>query len=926
MKIVGAPAGSPSSIPPTVPSAAHRGRAFGAARPHPLSTPHGLGVSVFRPESALDDARDEFDILTRRVREHVESVLSVPRAAGNAARGRPVIDEFSLRIEHVLDDRVPLPVRVGRFELTGPMGVGGMGVVMEGRHEVTGQRVAVKLALRSKVRLAEALRSEAKALGKVDALNVVRVLDAGETDDYVWMATPFVEGRGLDVILREGTAPASEHFSFHSDAGGSPDGGGASKGRRTPERRLLDGDGVLRYVTWFRDLARTLHQLHEQGLVHRDVKPANIIINSEDRPVLIDFGLAQDVGQACEELAGTIPYMSPEQTLTAWGVLEAPTDVYSLAITFHEALTGRRAVTGRGYDAIRAIAFERVPPPSSVSGGVPGSLDRIFARALEKSPDARYSSAAELADDLDSWLRARGRRSVRTALVAILVLLAVTAVGLAVGHLRAEVVHQELRAAIDGRDYDRAIALVIEHRDDRAGDAAFADLRDRAIAAVGPARTTQLLFSQSLSIDLDEDGGEPIELSLREKYAEEARKLLGDRGDPDLLLHVVFADLMANRPEDAHRVLGEHASLLEDSSLLRLVAALVEAALGDFDVARRRFRSAERDPRLHPDLVLSLKALLLLWRAPGRRLGKAEEIRELERDVSMRFARMASAYGPVEFRGNRLLLATRSRLRFELGMHRDALRDYAVLLEEPLDDSERYGVLCFSAASHLLLSRAEDDDHMADAVRHTATVVRRQDAAVDWISARALREKIDWRLAFAWLEAVAGAVGGRLPGGVNLLSLIDLTTTKGIYTLPAARVARLAAAAPVDPATAAPEEVRRRTRVCRNGLWAFHYAVGAAAETEGAGEVRRLREEADRFLERVAAIDWRGVDDGLPAVAAVVDGLNEATESRLTHAEGASDALEGLRQVRAAAVAAGLDADVIGLIDEEIERFMGNDD
>ena len=148
--------------------------------------------------------------------------------------------------------------------------------------------------------------------------------------------------------------------------------------------------------------------MHRCGLVHRDVKPANVIINSENRPVLVDFGLAQNVGEACVALGGTIPYLSPEQTWTEWGVLEPPSDIYNLAMTFHELLTGTRTVKSRGYAAIKAINSKPVTPPSQAARHLPSSLDPIFARALTKDPDDRYASAADLADDLDRWLERRG--------------------------------------------------------------------------------------------------------------------------------------------------------------------------------------------------------------------------------------------------------------------------------------------------------------------------------------------------------------------------------------------------------------------------------------------------------------------------------------------------------------------------------------
>ena len=141
----------------------------------------------------MNGKRGDVDVLTRRVRQGVESVLSLPSDSGG--RGAPVVEEFSSRLEHLLDRRVPIPAKVGRFALSRVLGFGGMGVVMEGNHVTTGQKVAVKLAMRSKPQFAEVLRQEARALGRVDALNVVRVLDSGQTDDYIWVGNEPYRGK-----------------------------------------------------------------------------------------------------------------------------------------------------------------------------------------------------------------------------------------------------------------------------------------------------------------------------------------------------------------------------------------------------------------------------------------------------------------------------------------------------------------------------------------------------------------------------------------------------------------------------------------------------------------------------------------------------------------------------------------------------------
>src|SRR5262249_5928004 len=143
------------------------------------------------------------------------------------------------------------------------------------------------------------------------------------------------------------------------------------------------------------------------GLVHRDVKPANILIDSKQRPYLIDFGLSSSAESTVNGiLAGTVPYMSPEQTLGGYVAITPRSDLYSLAATFHEVLTGLRVSHGARRDAmLHEIAFVDVPPPSKISPNVPEDLDPIFRRALAKDSNKRYGSAKELQEDLDAYLK-----------------------------------------------------------------------------------------------------------------------------------------------------------------------------------------------------------------------------------------------------------------------------------------------------------------------------------------------------------------------------------------------------------------------------------------------------------------------------------------------------------------------------------------
>jgi serine/threonine-protein kinase len=148
-------------------------------------------------------------------------------------------------------------------------------------------------------------------------------------------------------------------------------------------------------------VAEGLHHAHEHGIVHRDVKPANIMVLESGQPKVMDFGIAKLESSQLTmtgQLFGTPLYMSPEQAQA--GAVDARSDIFSLGAVLYEMLTGRRAFAG---DSVHGIVFQVIqadpPPPSSVEAGIPGDVDRLVARCLAKDPGARYQSGRELAED-----------------------------------------------------------------------------------------------------------------------------------------------------------------------------------------------------------------------------------------------------------------------------------------------------------------------------------------------------------------------------------------------------------------------------------------------------------------------------------------------------------------------------------------------
>jgi Tfp pilus assembly protein PilF len=313
-----------------------------------------LAVFLAHRRGAEPGSADELLARHPDLRELLEPLLGEPVACADAPASR----------------------RLGDFELLRELGRGGMGVVYEARQVSMDRRVALKVLPHHVTASPTALarfKREAATAGKLVHEGIVAIHSVGAEGDVHWFAMELVRGQPLDRWVRE-------------------------RASRQPDAR----ERLLELVELVARVADALAHAHAHGVVHRDVKPGNILVRDDGRAVLTDFGLAHvdDLPSLTNsgDFAGTPHYVSPEQA--AGGTVDARSDVFSLGATLYELLAGRRPFEGATPQSVLLAILRDDPPDPHRHAGVPQDLAAVVLKALEKDPARRYAGAAAFADDL----------------------------------------------------------------------------------------------------------------------------------------------------------------------------------------------------------------------------------------------------------------------------------------------------------------------------------------------------------------------------------------------------------------------------------------------------------------------------------------------------------------------------------------------
>src|SRR5437899_4946227 len=346
------------------------------------------------------------------------------------------------------------PAKFGDYELVEEIGRGGQGVVYRAHQKSLNRTVALKVIglgqWATKTHL-KRFRLEAEAAASLEHPGIVPIHEVGEREGTCYFSMGFIEGDQLDAVVRR--EPMS----------------------------------VRRAAELIAKVARTVHYAHEHHILHRDIKPGNILLDQEGEPHLTDFGLARLVETESTvtrtmEVLGTPSYMAPEQAVGNDAAITSATDVYGLGAVLYQLLTGHPPFAGgTTFETVRLVLDTEPRQPRLLNPKIDRDLSTICRKCLEKDPKRRYSSALALAEDLERWLKhepiqarrtgifSRGRKWIRRNPTSALLIASLVALASAAGWIvwKTEFIRRSVATGI--------AVLPFENLNDQKNNSVFAD-------------------------------------------------------------------------------------------------------------------------------------------------------------------------------------------------------------------------------------------------------------------------------------------------------------------------------------------------------------------------------------------------------------------------------------------------------------------
>jgi len=653
-----------------------------------------------------------------------EDLPTFAEGVTSAADAPTIAPDAETFAEGVAVTDAALPATIGRYRIVRLIGEGGMGAVYEAEQDQPRRTVALKV-IKPGLASPELLRrfaQEAQALGRLQHPGIAQIYDAGTADtgygSQPYFAMEFIRGAAL--------------------------------------RDYADGRhlGVRERLQLMVKICDAVHHAHQRGLIHRDLKPGNIIVDETGQPKILDFGVARvtdsdtqatmatDVGQ----LVGTLNYMSPEQVLADPLDIDTRSDVYALGVILYELLSGRLPyqISKRLHEAMQTIREEDPSRLSTIDRRYRGDIETIAAKALEKDKTRRYSSAAELAADITHYLKdepiiaqppttsyqlqkfARRHKALVGGMAAVFVVLVA---GVVVSTWQAIRAGRAEAAAVQERDRAAAAERVAVQQRDRATTAerAATSARDEAVTARGIAVAAEGQATEQRDRALAEKQRADTESATAKAVTEFLQKNLFEqvtggtgRGAASDLSVSGALDRTAARIDGAFA--GQpvvEAGVREAVGNAYMGLSLWDKATTQFDRAvaiRRRVQGAE-----DPDTLKTLRRLAAVD-ANQRRWEPAEARMQQVLDVQRRrfgpdhadtlqytldMAGIYMTWGKLEKAGPLAARAAEGRRRTLGADHKDTIDALAVQMtiyvqEKKFADAQRVGEAAYASARRTL--------------------------------------------------------------------------------------------------------------------------------------------------------------------------------------------------------------------------------